>query len=537
MVVVNSDKTINVRFLRNTAPGTSRFTGDGYLIYGLASPQGTLSLTNVAQTLAGGTPTPATNAQTRLADIQVIKSDSFKVQLNTTAVNLLGNPAFRERDADGDNALLRIDDGFDANKNGHVDYVTPGPTNYGFEEFTTTHSPGYFNANGDGVYAQDIDTTKLSEGMHFITARAYRHRSDGGPAIFTDFKQSIYVDRLKPVSAIDSFKPYAGGQGEQDRDLVVRSSDQTADNVHVFFDLPAALTDQQVLAMVGGASQADALDRDLWKKGKSNLVSGNHVATVVTFEMDGNSNVQRFAGLAVNSPLGKGVGDLNHDGQYAPNDIAGPGAFEQFLYSQNQQFDPAGDVNGDGKIDDQDLFLLKATYQAAGAGQAALAELKAATLRRGDLNHDGQTNAADIDHLSRRLTQPWTWDNDLNSDGNVDRADADTLVHTILGTIDGDANLDRAVDFNDLVPLAQNYNVLDGDRSWSQGDFNHDGNVDFNDLVLLAQNYNGAAPPADALPANIAADFARALATVPEPATSAFLLIAACGVALRHRRR
>src|SRR5207302_2073462 len=106
LVTVNGDKTINIRFLRNTAPNTTRFTGSGYLIYGLASPQGALSLSNVAQTLAGGTPTAATNGTMRLADIKVIKGDTFQVQLNTNAVNLLGNPVYREKDADGDNALL-----------------------------------------------------------------------------------------------------------------------------------------------------------------------------------------------------------------------------------------------------------------------------------------------------------------------------------------------------------------------------------------------------------------------------------------------
>src|SRR5262249_36701995 len=60
VVVVNGDGTINVRFLRNKAPGTDNFTGAGYLVYGLATPQGTLSLTNVDSVLAGGTPTADT---------------------------------------------------------------------------------------------------------------------------------------------------------------------------------------------------------------------------------------------------------------------------------------------------------------------------------------------------------------------------------------------------------------------------------------------------------------------------------------------
>jgi ELWxxDGT repeat protein len=56
----------------------------------------------------------------------------------------------------------------------------------------------------------------------------------------------------------------------------------------------------------------------------------------------------------------------------------------------------------------------------------------------------------------------------------------------------GDANQDGAVDFSDLVVLAQNYNTTS--KTFAQGDFNYDGSVDFNDLVLLAQRYNTSLP-------------------------------------------
>jgi hypothetical protein len=62
--------------------------------------------------------------------------------------------------------------------------------------------------------------------------------------------------------------------------------------------------------------------------------------------------------------------------------------------------------------------------------------------------------------------------------------------------IPGDANDDGIVDFNDLVPLAQNYNAAGGSLLWSQGDFTGDGSVDFNDLVILAQRYTTAAAAA-----------------------------------------
>jgi hypothetical protein len=106
-------------------------------------------------------------------------------------------------------------------------------------------------------------------------------------------------------------------------------------------------------------------------------------------------------------------------------------------------------------------------------------------------------------------------------------------------TLGGDATLDGVVDFNDLVQLAQNYNVVDGNRLWLTGDFTYDGNTDFNDLVLLAQNYNTALPaggvPAGAS-ASFEADLARALASVPEPAGAALGAVG-LGALLSARRR
>jgi hypothetical protein len=79
-------------------------------------------------------------------------------------------------------------------------------------------------------------------------------------------------------------------------------------------------------------------------------------------------------------------------------------------------------------------------------------------------------------------------------------------------SLPGDANRDRAVDFQDLALLAQNYNTTG--RTWSQGDFTGDGSVDFLDLAKLAQNYNtsltGTPAPGAALDfqAAVAAAFA-----------------------------
>ena len=95
------------------------------------------------------------------------------------------------------------------------------------------------------------------------------------------------------------------------------------------------------------------------------------------------------------------------------------------------------------------------------------------------------------------------------------RPDGLDLVPAILG----DANLDRAVGFPDLVAVAQNYNTTDGSAFWTRGDFNFDGNVNFADLVILAQRYNTTlAADIPGAPADFQNDWAAAIAQVPEPA-------------------
>jgi hypothetical protein len=113
----------------------------------------------------------------------------------------------------------------------------------------------------------------------------------------------------------------------------------------------------------------------------------------------------------------------------------------------------------------------------------------------------------------------------------------------LRSTLSGDANLDGVVDFNDLVKLAQNYNAKvttsPGHSAWVAGDFTYDNLVDFSDLVKLAQNYNSALPatPIPGAGAAFEQDLAAAFASVPEPASLAWVLGAgALGLTARRRR-
>ena len=438
---VNASGQVTMRIPRNSTHGL------GYVIYGLATPQGALSLTNVSQVLAGATPALATNGTARLADVDVVASDSFTVELNTTPVTLpapMGevNPV-RDVHADGDLAMIRIDDGLDVNGVPGIDNVTLGDAGYGFENFTTQNSPGYVwsgGANvgtGSGTFAQSIDATQLSEGRHYITVRAFRHRDaatggDGGPAVFTDFKKTIYVDRLPPEAAIVSFDPYASNPtNPNNRDLIVRSVDQTASSMHVLLDLPANLTDAEILAQVNSGNLAGYYDRDQFIRGQG-VNFGNHVATIVTYEVTGNHNIQRFVGLFTQTNnKGRGFGDMNFSNSYVVGDIlTNVGSVEDVLYSQNSKYSSAFDVNGDGLGDDRDLFLLGSELVANGASQAVLDAYTGLLLKRGDLDGSGVTDLADFETLLANFG-PATWLFDLNVDGTVDALDAETFVTEI----------------------------------------------------------------------------------------------------------
>jgi hypothetical protein len=172
--------------------------------------------------------------------------------------------------------------------------------------------------------------------------------------------------------------------------------------MHIFLDLPAALTDQQVLAMaLGGQNDAGEYDRDQWIYGFNGVSTGNHVTTVVTFESTFEGvhgfNVQRFAGLFTDTNIGAGFGDLNNSGTFTTNDILGTdnNSAEDVLLSNNQKFSAALDLNADGSIDNRDLFLLKDALVDAEAGVDVMDAYATLLLSRLDFSGNGILDAAD----------------------------------------------------------------------------------------------------------------------------------------------
>jgi hypothetical protein len=443
----------------------------------------------------------------------------------------------RDVHADGDAAMIKIDGGINLNNVPGVDHITPGSVQYGFEEFTTVRSPGFVYSGGAnvgtgfGTYTQTIDTAQLAEGRHYVTVRAFRHRDaatggDGGPAVFTDFTKTIYVDRLKPEAAIVSFAPYASSPNTlQNRDLIIRSTDGTADNMHFFLDLPANTTDAQIMQMVNnGQGDAADYDRDSFISGYSNLRTGNHVATVVTFEASGRTNIQRFPGLFTQA-LGVGFGDISGNGVVAPAELLGPGPgnFEQILYSQNSTFSPAADVDGDGKVTNLDLIGLAPYLVAGNASQQTLTAYDQLLLKRGDVNQDGATNMGDVATLYSSFGTS-SWLRDLNVDGTVNLADVDTLVTDLVRTSPGDFNLDRVVDGADLM-IWQTSLGMSGAR-FDLGDADLNGLVNGADLAIWEANFGATGPVLNSVLA----------AVVPEPSTLSLMCGLAVAAAIGRRR-
>ncbi|MEM8945223.1 MAG: alpha-amylase family glycosyl hydrolase [Planctomycetota bacterium] len=552
LLVVKADGTVDLRSVRNLSPGVDGVEhGNGYLIYGVAGPQGTMRLTDSSGTdftkvLGGSTPMAGDggvdgpsdnviNGRTRLTDITVVHDDTFKLRIETDAVNLLGS--IRDRHADGDFGQFRIDDGRDKDGNVIADNVTPGDVAYGFTNFTDVNTPGFFEANGEGLYEQTIDTTQLSEGRHYLTGRVYRHRNpntttdndpttagDGGPAVFTEFREVIYVDLLPPEAEVVSFEPFASDPNNPDeRDLIVRSTDGTADNMHFFLNQGAAKTDAELLQMaLNGQGDAGEYDSDSWISGFFGVTSGNHTVSVVTFEptFDGINgfNVQRFAGLSATTNIGAGLGDLDADGVFEVADLFGVNSFEQVLYSENMEFNAAADVNADGLVDNLDLFGLGDELIAGGASLAVLDEYSDVLRRRGDVNQDGVTDGDDVVHLHANFGGSG-WLEDLNVDGIVDILDVATLITELADTSFADFDLDGIVSGSDYLAWQRGFGISPA-ATFNQGDADLGGAVNGADLATWLSLFGGG---------NVGA------AAVPEPNTAVLALTTLSVVFARRR--
>jgi hypothetical protein len=225
--------------------------------------------------------------------------------------------------------------------------------------------------------------------------------------------------------------------------------------------------------------------------------------------------------------VGLGFGDLNSNGNFQVGDIQGlGGAFEQILYSQNLQFRAAADLDGNGNVDNFDLFLLGPHLETSGASASVLAAYDGVLRRRWDINENGTTNLADVAALYASFGGS-AWRSDLNVDGLVDTSDVQTLITNFAGTVNGDFDLDGDVDGRDFLTWQRNVNS--GTR-YDQGDADLNGVIDAADLAV----WQGAYGSTGGLLGT--SEVTASATAVPEPcALGAVCVMAVCVVSGRTR--
>lgn len=234
----------------------------------------------------------------------------------------------------------------------------------------------------------------------------------------------------------------------------------------------------------------------------------------------------------VSSASGNPVGYVGYDTT---------GTFSDSLYADLHAYALAIEVYGNnGAVNTFSLFnpttaIVRDTVvnQVYAAGTYLLSDAAFTIRRPGDFDNDGDLDALDIDQLlftPSGTATPTTKLYDVTGDGqllsvpNLAMSDADAWVRILKHSEYGDVDLNGAINFADLLVIAQNYDLTSG-AGWALGSFNGDGAVNFADLLLLAQNYQGA---------GFESDWALARSLVPEPVLiSALLPVLSCG---RRRR-
>ena len=187
-------------------------------------------------------------------------------------------------------------------------------------------------------------------------------------------------------------------------------------------------------------------------------------------------------------------GDADLDGTIDQTDYA---AWQDHRFQMDTGWE-TGDFNGDGVTDVSDFNLWNANRVVNDGNETApidtlslesgqnpddLIDLSGAAAGAlfGDLNQDGQLDAADVDYIHAAI-RDGGYDEalDLDADGSVDKDDCVVLLADAFQTVYGDANLDGQVGAADLG-VWQDYNFTSG-TGWATGDFNGDGVTDVSDF-------------------------------------------------------
>ena len=298
----------------------------GYVVYGPALPEGSVTFTGVTSTLAAdANTTPA--FRRRLTSIPVITAAAFNIDLATTPGDVL------DINTD-DNALFRIDQGYvDRNGNAVVDYPYTAGSSAGYEEFVTLKQPAYNGASAlNGHYVQAMNTSSLAEGIHYLSVIAFRHRGVGAAPLFKEWRLPFCVDRSGPAVSF----PNPTMLTTSSYLFKVMAMDRTANRVHTMLNVSQAVDPRTLATVFNQASRNDRFD---WQRTTTGMQHGFNEISVVAYEETGNSSVNRYTVFVDLCPA-----DFNNDGAIDFFD------YLDFVdsYSAN---DPAADFNGDGTID------------------------------------------------------------------------------------------------------------------------------------------------------------------------------------------
>jgi hypothetical protein len=134
---------------------------------------------------------------------------------------------------------------------------------------------------------------------------------------------------------------------------------------------------------------------------------------------------------------------------------------------------------------------------------------------RGDFDGDDLVGVSDIDLLCNAMAGNTSSLFDLTGDEVMNQDDLVAFLE-IAGTIAGDTDLNRQVNFTDFLKLSANFGAAEG-VSWSGGDFDCNGAVGFPDFLTLSAHFGAATSVA-------------ATAAVPEP--NGLVLIVMTGLML-----
>ncbi len=339
LLVVDASKRVVLTIPNNRTGATEHHKG--HVVYGPALPSGTLAVTPTSGTIAPE-PSNAPAFLRRLTSVPVVTANSFTISLTTSKTDPL-DPNW------DDNALFRIDQGYkDFNKNGGIDIPESNAVAGGYENFLTLKQPLFGSGLSQGQYQQTIDATTLSEGYHYLSVLAFRHRDAADDALFRDFRHVFYVDRSPPAVELLAYdEPITTSQYQ----FRVGFLDRTAARIHMFWNLPSG-TDP--IPLCNPTNQGTEFDRFEHRFTVAGLTHGFGTLTVVAFEDSGKAGVSAYPDIFVDLCYA----DADKDGELSISDFI---TF-QTLFALG---DPSADCDGDGALAIDD-FICFQTFFAVG---------------------------------------------------------------------------------------------------------------------------------------------------------------------------